>query len=103
MSWAKKREHRTLTGRPWRRLREQVLQRDNYLCQCAECAKRFVPLEATEVDHIIPLAKGGSDKPENLRAMNKDCHAAKTLRDSGIEPKESRAERRQRAGDHWSR
>ena len=91
MAWDKTREHRTLTGRPWRRLREQILARDLYLCQCSECAKRLVPLEANEVDHIIPLSKGGTDKPDNLRGINRGCHKVKTERErmdqQGAKPK----------------
>lgn len=87
MAWDRKRDVRTLTGRPWRRLREQILQRDNYLCTCKECKKRIVPKLADEVDHVIPLAKGGTDHPSNLAAMHHDCHAAKSLIDSGHKPK----------------
>lgn len=104
MSWDKKRDVGRLTGRPWRRLREQVLRRDQYLCQCEECALRLVPLSADEVDHIIALAKGGTDHPSNLRAIRSDpCHKRKTLRDSGVNVRLSRAERRSIQGDHWSR
>ena len=70
---------RTLTGRPWRRLRQKILERDLYLCQCADCAKRPAPLPADEVDHIVNVAEGGSeDDPANLQAMHHDCHAKKT-------------------------
>jgi 5-methylcytosine-specific restriction protein A len=31
-----------------------------------------------EVDHIIPVAKGGSWEPENLWTLCKTCHTAKT-------------------------
>lgn len=102
MAWDRKRDVGRLTGRPWRRLREQVLKRDKYLCQCAECAERFVPLQADEVDHIITLANGGTDHPDNLRAINADCHKRKTQVDSG-KAREGRLERRRRDGDHWSR
>lgn len=102
MAWDRKRDVGRLTGRPWRRLREQVLQRDKYLCQCQECKERFVPLEANEVDHIIPLARGGTDSMDNLRAINADCHKRKTLIDSG-KVKPSRLERRDRQGHHWAR
>jgi 5-methylcytosine-specific restriction protein A len=71
-----------MTGRPWRRLREQILRRDNYLCQCDECRKTGAVREAHEVDHIIPLARGGSDEPHNLRAINRACHAAKTAKEA---------------------
>lgn len=69
-------------GRPWRRLRKQILDRDMWLCQCDDCKTRLVPLPAHEVDHIIPLANGGTDDPDNLQAINKDCHRRKTENES---------------------
>lgn len=66
-------------GRPWRRLREYVLQRDGGMCQCEDCKGQ--DKIAHEVDHVIPLARGGTDDPGNLRAINRDCHKAKTARE----------------------
>ncbi|NYT25382.1 HNH endonuclease [Alcaligenaceae bacterium] len=68
-------------GRPWRRLRDQIMERDGYLCQCPACKKRPVPKVAHEVDHISN--KRGpdgrlNDDPSNLAAINRDCHKAKT-------------------------
>lgn len=65
-------------GRPWRRLRQRILLRDQYRCQCGECGGSF----ANEVDHIIPLAQGGTDHEANLRAMNTDCHKRKTQQEA---------------------
>lgn len=76
--WSKKPEQSGRGGRPWRRLREQVLERDGYLCQCDECKRRPLPLVAHEVDHIKPRAEGGTDDPSNLRAINKGCHKTKS-------------------------
>lgn len=64
-------------GRPWRRLRDQILERDGYLCQCEDCKRRPMPLPAHEVDHISNVRdESGSldDSPRNLRAVNRDCH-----------------------------
>lgn len=64
-------------GRPWRRLREQILERDGGLCQCDDCRRRPLPLVAHEVDHIDNTRGPDgelNDSPENLRAVNKDCH-----------------------------
>jgi 5-methylcytosine-specific restriction protein A len=69
-------------GRPWRRLREQVLARDKHLCQCGECRKEGRARPATEVDHIVPKAEGGTDSPGNLQAINTDCHKRKTAKES---------------------
>jgi len=44
-----------------------------------------MPLVAHEVDHIIPKAQGGTDDPGNLRAINRDCHRAKTQKEAKIE------------------
>jgi len=34
---------------------------------------------ATEVHHIVPLDKGGSNADENLQALCKPCHSRHTL------------------------
>jgi len=41
-----------------------------------ECGAR-----TTMVDHIIPRSQGGTDDPENLKAMCKPCHSRKTVKD----------------------
>lgn len=80
-AWMKASDESGRGGRPWRRLREQVLRRDGYLCQCEDCAKRAMPLVAHEVDHIDNTRGSDgrmNDDPENLRAINRDCHRKKT-------------------------
>lgn len=39
--------------------------------------------EATEVDHVQPLFKGGTDHPSNLQSLCNPCHEAKTAEDMG--------------------
>jgi len=34
-----------------------------------------------EVDHIVPLSKGGSDDPSNMQLLTKEQHARKTARE----------------------
>lgn len=80
-AWDKPQDKRKLTGRPWRRLREQIMERDGWMCQCDKC--KGMKLVAHEVDHVIPVSAGGNDTPYNLRAMNRDCHKAKTKAESG--------------------
>lgn len=69
-------------GRPWRRLREEILKRDDYLCQCEECQALGRVRPGNEVDHIVPRSQGGKDDPSNLRAINDECHKLKTRRES---------------------
>lgn len=69
-------------GRPWRRLRALILERDGYLCQCPDCKRLPIPKVAHEVDHIRPLSRGGTDEPGNLQAINKDCHRIKSAKEA---------------------
>lgn len=54
--------------------RFQVLKRDGHTCQYCGASAPEVKLT---VDHVIPEALGGSDKPDNLVAACKDCNAGK--------------------------
>ncbi len=51
--------------------------------RCAECggAINLARGDVFEVDHLIPLALGGSNDWKNLRADHVDCHASKTKTD----------------------
>ncbi len=62
-------------GAAWRKIRNAYLQANPY---CASCGA-----EATDVDHIIARAQGGSDDPSNLQALCKRCHSSKTARFDG--------------------
>ncbi len=80
-------------GRPWRRKRDAVLKRDGYLCRCDDCKASGALVIAHEVDHIIPLAEGGTDDMSNLAAINRDHHAQKTAQEA------VRGARRSRGGN----
>lgn len=68
-------------GSAWERTRRLALVRDGYLCLA--CAADNRTTVATEVDHITPKHKGGTDDLDNLQSLCTECHAAKTLRDTG--------------------
>lgn len=58
-----------------KRTRFEVLRRDDHTCQyCGEKAPDVI----LHVDHVIPSALGGSDKPDNLVAACKDCNSGKS-------------------------
>lgn len=68
----------------WRRLRLCVL-RARPLCQ--HCHREA----AAHVDHVLALAKGGSDDEGNLEALCHGCHSRKTvLCDGGFGRREER-------------
>lgn len=55
-----------------KRTRFEVLKRDDYTCRYCHSADR--PMT---VDHVIPVALGGSDKPSNLVAACVECNNGK--------------------------
>lgn len=64
---------RVIRTERWKRVRVEVLKRDNW--QCVQCGARG----QLEVDHIIPVRDGGSEyDPANLQTLCKQCHAVKT-------------------------
>ncbi|MBJ7401548.1 HNH endonuclease [Mycolicibacterium sp.] len=58
-----------------RRLRFEILRRDNHTCQY--CGAK-APNVALTVDHVKPVALGGLDEPGNLVTACQDCNAGKT-------------------------
>lgn len=50
---------------------------------CRQCAERGRVTEATVPDHIIPLAKGGTDEDSNVRCLCAACHDEVTRQEFG--------------------
>ena len=57
--------------------RRKIAQRQNWKCASDAC-KLAGKLEAYDLDHIVPLWKGGEDTEENLQALCPACHRIKT-------------------------
>jgi 5-methylcytosine-specific restriction enzyme A len=45
--------------------------------QCQSCQAKIHPGQKWEIDHIIPLALGGDNAPQNLQILCKICHEFK--------------------------
>lgn len=58
-----------------KRLRYEILRRDNHTCRY--CG-RSAPEVRLTVDHVLPVALGGRDDAENLVACCGDCNSGKT-------------------------
>lgn len=58
-----------------KRLRYEVLRRDNHTCRYCGAAAPDVKLT---VDHVVAVALGGEDKPENLVTACQPCNAGKS-------------------------
>ena len=63
-------------GWTWQQIRTRIMERDCGLCQPSLRAGLVVT--ATEVDHIVPLMRGGTDADSNLQAISAEPHKAKT-------------------------
>lgn len=50
---------------------------------CRRCVAKDRVTAATEIDHILPLFKGGRDHEDNLQPLCGDCHKEKTAEDLG--------------------
>lgn len=61
----------------WRKTRAAFLKAHPW-CMADECTEK-----ATDVDHIMPRAKGGTDEWDNLQALCHSHHSSKTARESG--------------------
>lgn len=80
--------------RVWKGARWQkraVAHRDGSACRCCgevhespirPGGKPYPNYSELEMDHIIPLHRGGSEKPENCQMLCEKCHASKTRREA---------------------
>lgn len=57
-----------------RRLRFEILRRDGHTCRYCGAAAPDVPLT---VDHVVPVALGGTNDPSNLVCACRDCNSGK--------------------------
>lgn len=64
----------------WRRVRARVLADEP---MCRHCQAQGYTTPATEVDHIVPLARGGARLDRNnLQSLCHDHHAEKTAKEA---------------------
>lgn len=63
-------------GGSWPRLRRLILARSPV---CQHCQR----LPSVDVDHIVPIAQGGTYGEDNLEALCHSCHSRKTVRQDG--------------------
>lgn len=64
-------------GSRWQRLRLLILARDP-VCRYPGCGQL-----STDVDHIVPRSKGGTDEENNLQGLCHEHHSLKTAQEDG--------------------
>lgn len=68
-------------GRAGQRDRAQVLAEEPFCRECLKCGKEIA---AEMVDHIMPLAWGGSDERTNKQSLCHPCHDEKSKNERAI-------------------
>lgn len=58
-------------------LRESIKQRDHYTCQKCGVSVEEEPHLLLEIDHIVPISKGGMTSVDNLQTLCWKCNRSK--------------------------
>jgi 5-methylcytosine-specific restriction protein A len=75
-SWVKRpTATKRITGRRLQRARAELFARQPL---CEQCEAKGVVRLATQRDHRVPLAEGGTEDDTNVQALCDACHAAKS-------------------------
>ena len=61
-----------------KQLRDQIAKRDHYTCRI--CGKRMPDGVGLQIDHIVPVSKGGKSVPSNLQVLCSKCNGTKRAR-----------------------
>jgi 5-methylcytosine-specific restriction protein A len=64
----------------WRAIRLAHLKRHPL---CVECEALGLGVPATDVDHVVPLRRGGTHAASNLQSLCHIHHSRKTAREDG--------------------
>lgn len=81
------------------RVLAEIVQRQNGECACCGDPLGTDP-RAIEFDHIAAIADGGADSPDNLQALRRACHRAKSNREATARAKAARLARGPRMNRH---
>lgn len=66
------------------KLRNAIKQRDNFTCCCCGNSIHTEPNLLLEIDHIIPVSKGGCTTEENLQTLCWKCNRAKSNKTENV-------------------
>lgn len=73
------REQPRIRGGALQRLRAELFANEPL---CRLCVQQGRTRAATIRDHMVPLAEGGTDAPENIQPLCRDCSDIKTREES---------------------
>jgi 5-methylcytosine-specific restriction protein A len=73
-----------IAGRQLQAIRERHFR---HYPLCVICERKGRVSLAMELDHIVPLHKGGQDIPSNRQGLCSECHEEKTRQDRAFKPR----------------
>lgn len=73
-------KYRRLRGAKWSAAIERVRERNPL---CARCEAKGLITLGVEMDHIVPLHRGGGNEDANLQLLCSPCHREKTREEMG--------------------
>ncbi|EON32432.1 HNH endonuclease [Gordonia terrae C-6] len=76
------------------KLREFIKSRDNYACRYCSISVAVEPHLLLEVDHIVPVSRGGLSTPENLQTLCWKCNRSRSKELVRAEPPQIERARR---------
>lgn len=79
--WSRESRHKRGYGSAWDKRRAEALERDGHCCVKCRAEGRDVP--ATNVDHITPKSRRGTDALSNLQSLCDRHRAIKDREDRG--------------------
>ncbi|WP_363326415.1 HNH endonuclease signature motif containing protein [Haloactinopolyspora sp.] len=72
----RRQRHTAAYGGDWRRARAALAGID----RCARCGERGSPANPLTADHVVPVARGGTDDASNLQVLCRRCNSSKADR-----------------------
>ena len=58
-------------------VRFDIFQRDNFRCKICGASPATDPTARLEIDHIVPISRGGKNEINNLQTLCYDCNRGK--------------------------
>jgi 5-methylcytosine-specific restriction enzyme A len=87
----RRRDAETYGSPEYRRNRQAALKRAGGRCELLEDGRRCGSRDRVQVDHIIPVSRHGTHHLDNLRALCRPHHDAKTAQEGGGYRRRNRA------------
>jgi len=64
-----------IKGSRWQNIRQRILTRDGHRCGACSSTGPFL-----EIDHVLPLAEGGTNTDDNLQVLCRPCNRRKSYK-----------------------